>query len=234
MKTINSCDLELIGGGGNNLVYRPIAGRTDCEGYVVRVPKCNAQKSCAIIDIWRKLQNINIPTLSFVDPCLVDGKEAILCEDLFTHGKIYVSPNSVETDEDKQCREISEALFSSKHKIHINNYQEQALYKQKIAGICNVEDCLNNVKLDLKQAATNKIFLDFDCYFFGFVPTEDEVNLDYKIADFDNIHMEVDDSELYEKMCELFTETFMKFIQFFVDENKQEDLVTVIESFNWK
>lgn len=234
MKTIDSCDLELIGGGGNTLVYRPIAGRTDCDGYVVRVPKCNAQKSCAIIDRWHKLQNINIPTLFSVDSCLVDGKEALLCEDLFANGKIYVSPNSVETDDQKLLRKINDAFYPTMSTMHVINEQEQALYRQRISGICNVRDFLNGVKLDLKQAAVNKIFLDFDCYFFGFMPTEDEVNIDYKIADFDNISIDVDNPELYERMCELFTDTFKKFIQLFVVENKQDELYAVIESFKWE
>ena len=78
MKSYSSADYDVVGGGGNNVVYR---SRTGMSGSVIRKPNVESDAD-KTLDNWKALQKASIPTLKSMELCMMDGHKALLCEDL--------------------------------------------------------------------------------------------------------------------------------------------------------
>ena len=234
MRTFNLKTLDLIGGGGNSIVYRPNPAMVACNGFVVKVPKYNKHLVDDIQNKHRLLIGLEIPTLSSIDLCVVDGTEALLCEDISSGEKIYVSPHSVETREARESREAVERLdIGYRFDTHVDNLCEQALYESKIDNISNINEFLAHIKNDLRKLAENNVYVESDSYFFGLKKEERVVAVDYKLADLDNIYQQENVDHLLQVNIKQFKEAFTDFInKFVVEENKQRLKDTLI-IFNW-
>ena len=117
MEKIAFSDLTLIGKGSNGEVYRynkPL--QPSGLSAVVKVSKIGTPKFA--IQNYELLRHTGLMNLAFFEECLVDGKPAILMENLFTDEKVYVSPNSVRNG-------------------HETNLPEAYLLANKLNDICN-------------------------------------------------------------------------------------------------
>lgn len=231
MKYYSSADYVVVGGGGNNVVYRSMTGISKS---VIRKPNVESYAN-KTLENWTALQKASIPTLNSMEICMLDGKKALLCEDLNSClTAVYVSPNSVETDEERHLREIRKNFFQIKSDDHIENQIEQDCYANyKFDSINNLNSFLDNVKTGLKYAEKNDIYIDWDAYFFGYDKNKKCVDLSYKIADFDNIIINAKVDCLYNKLVVSFKESFNKFIQCFMSESNKSIVLENLESYTW-
>lgn len=231
IKSYSSEDYDVVGGGGNNVVYRSKTGKSRS---VIRKPNVESYAN-KTLENWIALQKASIPTLNSMEICMLDGKKALLCEDLNSDlTVVYVSPNSVVTDEERHKREILKNIIQKKSDVHIENQREQDCYANyKFDSINNLNSFLDNVKIGLKYAEENDIYIDWDAYFFGYDKNKKCVDLSYKIADFDNIIIGSKDDCLYDKMVESFKESFNRFIQCFMTESNKSIVLEKLESYTW-
>lgn len=230
MKSYSSADYYVVGGGGNNVVYRSKAGISES---VIRKPNVESDADKTLKN-WNALQKASIPTLKSMELCMLDDKKALLCEDLNSGlTVVYVSPNSVETDEERKKREILNSFYKKKDD-HIENQMEQDCYKNhKFDSINNLNSFLDNVKADLKNAEENCIYIDWDAYFFGYDKNKKCVDLSYKIADFDNIIIDLKVDCLYGKLVKSFKESFNNFIQYYMTGSNKSIVLKKLESYTW-
>lgn len=233
MKTFSSSVLDLIGGGGNSRVFRPNPAKTDCPGVVIKVPQFNKHLTDYLKLRHERLTQLEIPTLSSLDICIVDGCEAVICEDLSCGNIVYVSPHSAETNESKEKREALE-LFGFGVGEHVNNLCEQVLYETKVDRIENLVEFLTIVKSDLTKLSENKVYVEYDSYFFGLDRTRRNINLCYKLADLDNIYEDIIDREdLFDINVEQFKESIIDFIRKFVVQENQQVYIDNVNNFQW-
>lgn len=233
MKTFSSSVLDLIGGGGNSKVFRPNPAKTDCPGVVIKVPQYNKHLTDYLKARHERLVQMGLPTLSTLDICIVDGNEAIICEDISSENLVFVSPHSTETDESKTQREALELLGFGVGE-HVDNLCEQTLYNTKVDTIRNLQDFLTSVKNDLTKLSENKVYVEHDSYFFGVDKTQRDVDLCYKLADLDNIYEDINDrDDLYKVNVDQFKDSIINFIQKFVITENQQSYIEEINSFVW-
>lgn len=232
MKTFSISSLDLIGGGGNSKVYRPNPAKTDCPGYVVKVPQYNRHLTDYLKARHDKLIHLGVPTLSSLDICIVDGNEAVLCEDISCGDLVFISPHSTETNESKEKREALELLGFGVGE-HVDNACEQMLYLSKFDTIDNLQDFLTQVKRDLDNLAKHKVYVEYDAYFFGVSKSQRSILLCYKLADLDNVIEDIERDDLYAVNVEQFKEAFLDFIDKFIVADNKQLYVDEFNGFAW-
>ena len=209
MEYIKRTDLELMAESGHSQIYKylkPYKGLS-----MVVKETTNPQVT---------INNLNMLTSTgcmkvLAELCDVDGKKAILMENLFTDDMVYVFPNTYRGNWKKCAPELY-------------------LYNNKIKGIANMDSLICQVR-DFAHACDSKgIELLIDMLSFG-VPKGDEVpEVSYKVVDVDG--MGQDDARIFKLTKENIGEAkwaLRIFVEYCVEDSAQADLLAQIENFKW-
>lgn len=222
MESIRITNLELIGGGGNWKVYQGnLLNESDSSVIIKTNDKINEYQINVNIKNYELTKSLNLPTLKFFKKARLDEKIVILAENLNNISSIiYVSPNSVKTNKNKQLEQIT-------GKISIESKAEQKLYKDKISDISNLFDFIQEIKLKLLQISRLKVIVEYDCYFIGI---SNENRLDYKIADFDTIFKCKDKTveECYQINLDELKSVLTLFVEYFLIRSEQDKLILIV------
>jgi hypothetical protein len=146
----------------------------------------------------------------------VEGKPALLMEDLFTEERVFVSPNSVRNG-------------------YVDNLPEEYLLQNKLKDIPNMESVLMQMR-DIAQCTNgNGIGLDMDMISFGVQRGNKNSEVSYKLVDIDVMqHDDYSRGQLYESNVAEAKHAIILFVKYFVesDEVKQK-LLNQIKDFSW-
>lgn len=217
MEEIAFSDLTLIGKGSNGEVYRynkPL--QPSGLSAVVKVSKIGMPKFA--IQNYELLRHTGLMNLAFFEECLVDGKPAILMENLFTDKKVYVSPNSIRNG-------------------HETNLPEAYLLENKLNDICNMDFLLLQMR-DVAQCTSGKgIGLDMDMISFGVQRGDKDSPVSYKLVDIDGMLHDDEmycNRELYVNNVGEAKEALRLFIKYFVETDEvKKRLWKQINEFDW-
>lgn len=217
MEEIAFSDLTLIGKGSNGEVYRynkPL--QPSGLSAVVKVSKIGMPKFA--IQNYELLRHTGLMNLAFFEECLVDGKPAILMENLFTDKKVYVSPNSIRNG-------------------HETNLPEAYLLENKLNDICNMDFLLLQMR-DVAQCTSGKgIGLDMDMISFGVQRGDKDSPVSYKLVDIDGMLHDDEmygNRELYENNVGEAKEALRLFIKYFVETDEvKKRLWKQMNEFDW-
>lgn len=217
MEEIAFSDLTLIGRGSNGEVYRynKLLQPSGLSA-VVKISKIGMPKFA--IENYNLLRHTGLMNLAFFDECLVDGKPAIMMENLFTDEKVYVSPNSMRNG-------------------HGTNLPEAYLLEHKLNDICNIASLLLQMR-DVAQCTSGRgIGLDMDMISFGVQRGDKDSPVSYKLVDIDG--MLHDDGmygnrELYENNVIKAKEALRLFISYFIETDEvKKKLLKQVKEFEW-
>lgn len=215
MEYISFSDLILIGRGANGAVYKytkpliPYGLSAVVKISGMRSPKYALQN-------YDRVKHAGLMHLAFMEECCVDGKPALLMEDLFTDEMVYVSPNSVRNG-------------------YMDNQPEAYLLQNKLYDIPNMESVLMQMR-DIAQCTNgNGIGLDMDMISFGVQRGNKNSEVSYKLVDID-VMLQDDYSrgKLYENNVAEAKYAITLFVKYFVaaDDVKQK-LFQQIKDFPW-
>ena len=215
MEYISFSDLELIGRGANGEVYKYM--KPLIPSGLSAVVKISSMRSPQYaLQNYDRVKHSGLMHLAFMEECSVDGKPALLMEDLFTDERVYVSPNSVE-------------------KGYVDNLPEAYLLKNKLNDIPNMEFVLMQMR-DVAQCTNgNGIGLDMDMISFGVQRGNKNSEVSYKLVDIDvMLHDDYSRGQLYENNVAEAKHAITLFVKYFVetDEVKQK-LLKQIKEFDW-
>ncbi|SFF70609.1 hypothetical protein SAMN04488033_105129 [Salegentibacter agarivorans] len=222
-QTIKISNQQKIGEGGNWEVFEAYSENyPDYSSIILKTrngdPNCSIKK---YIEKFKLIQLNELPTVSFLEKIYNDGIAYIITENLNIVSPFYVSPNSVITKEQKETNEKLKAL-GSPIKNRTECVYEQKVYEEKIKVINGLENMINKVKEDLKRVSKKGIIIDYDSYFLKASNLE---NIDYKIADFDNIYEDRKNSflDILENNFQEFERALNSFIDYFVIKEKRNE-----------
>lgn len=162
------------------------------------------------------LKHCGLMLPAFMEVCLVEGKPALLMEDLFTDEKVYVSPNSVRNG-------------------FLNNAPEAYLLHNRLNDIANIDSLLWQMR-DIVNCTNGKgIGLDMDMISFGVHRGNKNSVVSYKLVDIDvMLHDDYSRGKLYENNVAEAKHAITLFVKYFVEGDEvKKRLVEQIKSFNW-
>ena len=176
--------LKLIGGGGNSKVYECCIVDYAQEKMIIIKVGCNTKTN---INNYHLVKSLKLPTLSFVDEWIYNNRPTLITEHLNINSEklIYVSPNSVITELHRKINQLD--TFGNKNEI-IESLAENFRYENKLNKINNLNEFIDNAVSDLKRISSAKIVIEYDSYFVGSRKDSSVSEINYKIADFDNIY----------------------------------------------
>lgn len=202
-------ELKLIAKGSHSEIYKYLKLYKGLSMVVKVIP--NPQFS---IDNLNMLSSTGCMKV-FAELCDVEGKKAILMENLFTDEMVYVFPNTYRG----RWRECAPELY---------------LYNNKIKSIANMDSLLCQVR-DFVHACDSKgIELLIDMLSFGVPKGEPIPEVSYKVVDVDG--MMQDDSHIFKLTNENIGEAkwaLRIFVEYCVEDSAQADLLAQIDNFNW-
>lgn len=212
MVNISSSDLTLIGRGANSEVYKC---NKHFDGRSVVVKISHGMQPQYVIGNYNQLRHIGMEVVNMKE-CTVDGKPAVLMENLFTDKIVYVSPNSVNNG-------------------HKDNLPEDYLLRHKLNDIVNINSLLELLK-DLAFCTNEKgIELNMDMISFGVEKGNRNTDVEYKLVDIDA--MQYDPSmhyKLYDTNVTNARKAIILFVKYFVEtEEVKQRLVQQIDDFEW-
>lgn len=215
MEYISFSDLELLGRGANGEVYKykkPLI--PSGLSAVVKISRMGSPQFA--LQNYDRVKHAGLMHLAFMEECNVEGKPALLMEDLFTEERVYVSPNSVRNG-------------------YVDNLPEAYLLHNKLNGIPNIESVLLQMR-DIAQCTNgNGIGLDMDMISFGVQRGNRNSEVSYKLVDIDVMqHDEYSRGQLYDNNVAEAKHAITLFVKYFVetDEMKQK-LLKQIKDFSW-
>lgn len=215
MEYISFSDLELLGRGANGEVYKykkPLI--PSGLSAVVKINRIGSPKYA--LQNYDRVKHAGLMHLAFMEECSVEGKPALLMENLFTDERVYVSPNSVRNG-------------------YIDNLPEAYLLQNKLKDIPNMESVLMQMR-DIAQCSNgNGIGLDMDMISFGVQRGNKNSEVSYKLVDIDVMqHDDYSRGQLYESNVAEAKHAIILFVKYFVesDEVKQK-LLNQIKDFSW-
>ena len=163
------------------------------------------------------IKQTGLKHLAFFEECRVEGKPAILMEDLFTSVMVYVSPNSVKQG-------------------WIDNKPEAYLLDNKLNDVVNMDSLLMEMRDLVDHTNDSGIGLDMDMISFGVQRGNKDSIVSYKLVDIDA--MLWDHSycgQLYQTNAIAAKEAITLFVKLFIEtDSVKQKLLKQIESFNWK
>jgi len=183
MEYISSSDLELIGKGANSEVYKYTKPLMSCGlSAVVKISRIGSPKYA--LANYDRIKHAGLMHLAFMEECRVDGKPALLMEDLYTDNQVFVSPNSVNHG-------------------FVKNLPEAYLLQNKLNDILNMEYVLLQMR-DIAQCTNgNGIGLDMDMISFGVQRGNKDSEVSYKIVDIEGmLHDNGSRWQLYDRNVE--------------------------------
>lgn len=215
MEYINSVDLELIGQGANGKVYKynKLLVPSGLSAVVKISRLINPSNAINNYDLVR---HAGLMHLAFYEECRVDGKPAMLMEDLFTENKVYVSPNSVRNG-------------------YVDNLPEAYLLNNKLNGIVNMDSLLMQMRDIVNCTNGNGIGLDMDMISFGVQRGNNDSEVSYKLVDLDSmLHDDYSRYKLRESNTIAAKEAIGLFVKYFVETDEvKQILYQQIKDFQW-
>ena len=221
-------DIRLIGEGGNSDVYllnREYAGTPNA---IIRVSHClGRDRVDKALNNYQILKQNGIKTVGFLEECSFDGRAAVITENLHKESYTYLDANAhLLSDDDKQLRAINERMGFVQIES-IEPKEERWFADNKFTDITDLDSFIKKHLDFLFAVSQNKVFLSYDCYFFR-VNRCPVTNLDYIIADFDDIQITTVDN-LYDVNKEEFKTALFQFMNWFVVEDKSVQYKGVID-----
>ena len=215
MEYINSVDLELIGQGANGKVYKynKLLVPSGLSAVVKISRLINPSNAINNYDLVR---HAGLMHLAFYEECRVDGKPAMLMENLFTENKVYVSPNSVRNG-------------------YVDNLPEAYLLNNKLNGIANMDSLLMQMRDIVNCTNGNGIGLDMDMISFGVQRGNNDSEVSYKLVDLDSmLHDDYSRYKLRESNTIAAKEAIWLFVKHFVENDAvQQKLYQQINNYDW-
>lgn len=215
MEYIFLSDLSYIGEGANSKVYKynkPLYP----SGLSAVVKIGRSSMPSMTVKNYNLLKHTGLMLPAFMEICSVEGKQAILMENLFTDKIVYVSPNSVKINKS-------------------NNLPEDYLSKNKLQDITNIDSLLMQMR-DVAQCTNGKgIVLDMDMISFGIQINEEDSPVTYKLVDVDAmIYDPTMAYRLYDRNVMAVKEAVMLFVKYFVGSNdEKQHLLQRIKEYTW-
>lgn len=226
MVDIQIISKKLIGGGGNWRVYEAILENEEDNPVIIKTnEKVSEYKINQNVSNFELIKSLNLSTLQFYQKARSLESSVILAENLNkSKNIIYVSPNSVITDEQKFIENIS-----GLGKNRIVSLTEQKLYSDKTSTINNLGHFIQYMKPILLKVSQNKVLLEYDSYFLGISNTN---ILDYKIADFDNIFIDCHrlEEDCYKLNLDELKKVLLLFISHFIIKSEQLNFEKIINT----
>lgn len=215
MEYISSSDLELIGKGANSKVYKYTKPLMPCGlPAVVKISQIGLPKyALANFDL---IKHAGLMHLAYMEECSMDGKPALLMEDLFTDKQVFVSPNSINHG-------------------FVDNKPEAYLLHNKLNDIHNMEYVLLQMR-DIAQCTNgNGIGLDMDMISFGVQRGNKDSEVSYKIVDIDGmLHDNGSRFRLYDNNVAEAKHAITLFVKYFVEQEEvRKKLYQQIKDFAW-
>lgn len=215
MEYISSSDLELIGKGANSEVYKYTKPLISCDlSAVVKISRIGSPKYA--IANYGLIKHAGLMHLAFMEECRVDGKPALLMEDLYSDKQVFVSPNSVNHG-------------------FVENLPEAYLLQNKLNDIPNMEYVLLQMR-DIAQCTNgNGIGLDMDMISFGVQKGNKDSEVSYKIVDIDGMLQDNGSRwQLYDRNVEEAKHAITLFVKYFVEQEEvRKKLYQQIKDFAW-
>lgn len=215
MEYIDSKDLELIGQGANGKVYKynKLLVPSGLSAVVKISRLINPSNAINNYDLVR---HAGLMHLAFYEECRVDGKPAMLMENLFTENKVYVSPNSVRNG-------------------YVDNLPEAYLLNNKLNGIANMDSLLMQMRDIVNCTNGNGIGLDMDMISFGVQRGNKDSEVSYKLVDLDSmLHDDYSRYKLRESNTIAAKEAIWLFVKHFVENDAvQQILYQQINNYDW-
>lgn len=225
----NDNDIRLIGEGGNSCIYlleREFMGKPNA---IIRVSHCLGRDRVDIaLNNYQILKQNDIKTVDSLVECSFDGRAAIITENLHKDSYTYLDANAhLLSDNDKQLKALKNCIGINQKDIK-EPEEERWFADNKFTDITDLELFIKSHLAFLFTISQNNIFLSYDCYFFR-VNRCPVTELDYIIADFDDIQITTDDN-LYEVNKGEFKTALLQFMKWFVAEDKAMQFKGVIDS----
>lgn len=215
---------HFIGEGANWEIYR-INEKLDT--IIIRVPKFDlGNKINNYLNNYNIVKSTALPTLSRVERSYYNNVEIVITEDLNNQlERIYVSPNSVISDVQKQLNQIQQLQFDYIKDFRDSPDAEKYRQEHKLDQIIDFDLFLNAAKDDIWKASILDVYIAYDCYFFGTEMHTLHSTLDYKIVDFDDIitNTKRKTNKLYTINLIEFKQAITHFAECFVNEGEQKN-----------
>lgn len=169
------------------------------------------------------IKGLNLPTLKCLKEKQENGETYLVTEDInYGQSRIYVSANSVYTNERNQVELLTQAILKLKPTSKVMSPYERYRYENKLYQIIELESFLTKMKAVLTHISARGVYIEFDAYFFGTDKGQCS-SIDYKIVDLDSIYREDPSSSLHNKNVSEFIKALHEFIEnFVVPESKGE------------
>lgn len=213
-----------IGQGANWEIYRI---NEQSNTVIIRAPKFDlGTKITDYLNNFNIVKSTGLPVLSRVERSYYDNVEVVLTEDLNNNqDRIYVSPNSVITDAQKQVNEIRRLQFDHIENIGDSPDAEKYRLENKLDQITDFDLFLDAAKNDMWKASQLDVFIAYDCYFFGSERHTAHSDIDYKIVDLDDVVTKTKRTtqQLYEINIIEFKQAAAHFIDCFVNDGQQKN-----------
>lgn len=211
MEYIKKSELDLIAKGSHSEIYKYL--KPYGQYGLNMVVKVTTRPQATIENL--QLLSCTGCNKIFAELCSVEGKEAILMENLYTDDTVYVFPNT----------------YRQNWK---GNQPEAYLNSHKIKGIANMPSLLCQV-CDLAHACDSKgIELQIDMLSFGVPKGVEAPDVMYKVADVDCMLQDDD------HICKLTDYNIGEakwaleiFVKYCVEESAQEKLLQQIKDYKW-
>lgn len=214
--------MEFVGEGGTHCVYRcEVVGKDYLKPLVLKIFKySNSNKINKELQNYQAMKSINLPTLTLLEKVEFEGRPAFIGQYLNAGDSLFVSPNHVITDKNRELDKIFPGYVSKLFKV----VAEQELYDKKLEGIQNLTEVITAILADLKTASQAKYQINGDSYFLGVNKTQKNSPLRYIVGDFGDINYCPDwtIAELYENNILQIKGTLLEFVTHFVTEKNQQ------------
>lgn len=222
-------DIRLIGEGGNSRTYlleREVRGHRSA---IIKVPKaCDEHRLHAAIERHEMLQEYGIRTTGFLEECLLDGKMALLTENLHKNDFTYLDANAhLLREEDKLIRKLNSGIVQTVEEKEPE--EERWFADHKFVEITNLQEFVKSHIEFLEKVSAAHIYLSYDSYYFR-VNRQERTDIDYIIADWDDV-IEYDEDGLFELNKEQFKDALWQFVDRYVKEEVGEKYKN--ENMSW-
>jgi hypothetical protein len=174
-------------------------------------------------DIHKQIKSIGIPTVEYCIFHVFDNEKNLICENLNKDGIFYVSPNTIRGYRSAEEVELLQAIGEKSHSNKISEEEEYCLQNQ-IKKINNYKILLDKIKKNVTTLAKNHISICEDAFFFGRNKMQTDVDLLYKLADFDNvcINTDVESKDLMNSNIIVGISALWEYIHFFMKEGEKK------------
>lgn len=231
MKEFSTKDIDIkqIGEGGNSQTYLLEKEVNGYSSAVIKVPKARDEHRVRFaIERHRMLQENGIKTMAFLEECMLDGKIALLTENLHKEDFTYLDANAhLLREEDKLIRKLNLGFMPI---VEVKEPEEERWFADhRFVEITNLQVFAKSHIEFLEKVSVAHIYLSYDSYYFR-VNRQEKTDIDYIIADWDDV-IEYDEDGLSGLNKEQFKEALLQFVDRYVEEEVGEKYKKAITSW---